>query len=324
MFAQNIGRPTVAAPGEHGRPVPGSRRTRFGLDGARTPRPDRARRRTAVGDEPAGGASQPWRRRRPARRRRGAASAAPPPGAGAQAAAQRHAVPAAAAGLALAGRSSSSCRWSRCSSTVAADPAARRRDRRLRADLPLAELHRRARRVRAAVPPVVRLRRAWRPCSRWLIGYPLAYAIAFKAGRWRNLLLVLVIAPFFTSFILRTIAWKQILADDGLGRRHAARTCTCSPPDGRLTRDAVRGRRRPDLQLPAVHDAAALREPRAARPAADRGGAATCTPAPVTTFRKVTLPLSMPGVVAGTLLTFIPAAGDYVNAALLGNPSTPR
>ena len=48
-----------------------------------------------------------------------------------------------------------------------------------------------------------------------LIGYPLAYAIALKAGRWRNLMLIAVIAPFFTSFILRTIAWRQVLADSG-------------------------------------------------------------------------------------------------------------
>src|SRR4051812_9160350 len=48
-----------------------------------------------------------------------------------------------------------------------------------------------------------------------LIGYPLAYMIAFKAGRWRNLLLVLVVAPFFCSFILRTLAWRQILGEEG-------------------------------------------------------------------------------------------------------------
>jgi spermidine/putrescine transport system permease protein len=59
------------------------------------------------------------------------------------------------------------------------------------------------------------------------ISYPLAYAIAFKAGRWRNLLLVLVVAPFFVSFLLRTIAWKQILADEGWVADACAR-CTCS------------------------------------------------------------------------------------------------
>ena len=152
------------------------------------------------------------------------------------------------------------------------------------------------------------------------ISYPLAYAIAFKAGRWRNLLLVLVVAPFFTSFLLRTIAWKQILADDGLGRRRPALRCTCCRPTDRIINTAPRGGRRPHLQLPAVHDPAALRHPGAGRPAAASRRPATCTPTPSPTFRKVTFPLSMPGVVAGTLLTFIPAAGDYVNAALLGNP----
>ena len=49
-----------------------------------------------------------------------------------------------------------------------------------------------------------------------VLGYVLAYAIAFKAGRWKNLMLVLVIAPFFTSFLVRTLSWKLILADDGL------------------------------------------------------------------------------------------------------------
>ena len=47
------------------------------------------------------------------------------------------------------------------------------------------------------------------------IGYPLAYTIAFKAGRWRNLMLILVVAPFFTSFLIRTLAWKIILSDSG-------------------------------------------------------------------------------------------------------------
>ena len=69
------------------------------------------------------------------------------------------------------------------------------------------------------------------------ISYPLAYAIAFKAGRWRNLLLVLVVAPFFVSFLLRTIAWKQILADDGLGRRHPALLHVLGP-EGRIINTA--------------------------------------------------------------------------------------
>ena len=93
-----------------------------------------------------------------------------------------------------------------------------------------------------------------------LLGYPLAYPIAFKAGRWRNLLLVLVIAPFFTSFLIRTLAWKTILADGGpvvdalLQALHHA-----SVPDGPAAGHAARGGLRSDLQLPAVHDPAALR-----------------------------------------------------------------
>ena len=157
-----------------------------------------------------------------------------------------------------------------------------------------------------------------RRCSRCAISYPLAYAIAFKAGRWRNLLLVLVVAPFFISFLLRTIAWKQILADEAW----VADTLRCLHVIGRRTTSSTpRARRghRHHLQLPAVHDPAALRvslervDPRLIEAAGDLYASA------LTTLRKVTFPLSMPGVVAGTLLTFIPAAGDYVNSALLGN-----
>ena len=73
-----------------------------------------------------------------------------------------------------------------------------------------------------------------------LLGYPLAYAIAFKAGRWKNLMLVMVIAPFFTSFLVRTLAWKSILADNGFVVDDAARRCTCS----RRTAGCWRRRRR--------------------------------------------------------------------------------
>ena len=63
-----------------------------------------------------------------------------------------------------------------------------------------------------------------------ILGYVLAYAIAFKAGRWKNLMLVLVIAPFFTSFLVRTLSWKLILADDGFDREHPPVRCTSSAP----------------------------------------------------------------------------------------------
>ena len=153
-----------------------------------------------------------------------------------------------------------------------------------------------------------------------LIGYPLAYAIAFRAGRWRNVLLVLVIAPFFTSFILRTIAWKQILADEGpvvavLKDLHLL------APDGRLLGTSIAViagltyNFLPFMTLP-IYASLERLDVRLIEAGGDLYAS------PWTAFRKVTLPLSMPGVVAGTLLTFIPAAGDYVNAALLGNPST--
>jgi len=153
-----------------------------------------------------------------------------------------------------------------------------------------------------------------------LIGYPLAYAIALRAGRWRNLLLVAVIAPFFTSFILRTIAWKQVLADEGpvvgvlrgtglLGATDSL-TASATAVVAGLTYNFL-----PFMVLPLYASLERL-DPRLIEAAGDLYASA-----PVG-FRRVTLPLSMPGVVAGTLLTFIPAAGDYVNAALLGNPST--
>jgi spermidine/putrescine transport system permease protein len=153
-----------------------------------------------------------------------------------------------------------------------------------------------------------------------VIGYPLAYAIALRAGRWRNLLLIAVVAPFFTSFILRTIAWKQVLGDEGpvvgtlralhlLSPTHSL-TASATAVVAGLTYNFL-----PFMVLPLYASLERL-DPRLVEAAGDLYASAPIT------FRRVTLPLSMPGVVAGTLLTFIPAAGDYVNAALLGNPST--
>jgi len=152
------------------------------------------------------------------------------------------------------------------------------------------------------------------------ISYPLAYAIAFKSGKYRNILLVMVIAPFFTSFLLRTIAWTQILADSG----PVVSTIQALPFVDELFRinntstAVVIGLAYnflPFMTLPLYASLERI-DPRTLEAAGDLYANG------LTTFRKVTLPLSMPGVVAGTLLTFIPAAGDYVNAALLGNPNT--
>jgi spermidine/putrescine transport system permease protein len=149
------------------------------------------------------------------------------------------------------------------------------------------------------------------------IAYPLAYFIAFRAGKWRSLMLVLVVAPSFASFLLRTYAWKTILADDG------AITSTLNAlhllPEGRILNTwiaVVAGLTYNFLPFMILPLYAALEkiDPRFIEAASDLYAS------PVTAFRKITWPLSLPGVVAGTLLTFIPAAGDYINASLLGSP----
>ncbi|KOG38878.1 ABC transporter permease [Streptomyces decoyicus] len=158
-----------------------------------------------------------------------------------------------------------------------------------------------------------------------VLGYPLAYLIAFKAGRWRNLVMILVIAPFFTSFLIRTLAWKTILADGGpvvgiLNSLHVLDiTSWLGLTEGQrvlatplavvcgLTYNFL-----PFMVLP-LYTSLERIDPRLHEAAGDLYAR------PATTFRRVTFPLSMPGVVAGTLLTFIPAAGDYINAELLGS-----
>ena len=151
-----------------------------------------------------------------------------------------------------------------------------------------------------------------------VIAYPLAYTIAFKAGVWKNFLLVLVIAPFFTSFLIRTLAWETILADNGFVVR-VMRDLHLLANDGRvlatplavvcgLTYNFL-----PFMTLPLYASLEKI-DGRLIEAATDLYSS------PFTAFRKVTWPLSAPGVVAGTLLTFIPAAGDYVNVEFLGSP----
>ncbi|NYI42935.1 spermidine/putrescine transport system permease protein [Nocardioides aromaticivorans] len=150
-----------------------------------------------------------------------------------------------------------------------------------------------------------------------VIGYVLAYAIAFKAGRWRNFLLVLVIAPFFTSFLVRTLSWKLILADDGF-IVDALQTVHLMGDDDRLLATPIAViaglvyNFLPFMVLPLYASLEKI-DVRLIEAASDLYAS------PSRGFLKVTLPLSMPGVVAGTLLTFIPAAGDYINAQLLGS-----
>ncbi|MGW7273888.1 ABC transporter permease [Streptomyces sp. NPDC054864] len=161
-----------------------------------------------------------------------------------------------------------------------------------------------------------------------LLGYPLAYLIAFRAGRWRNLILVLVIAPFFTSFLIRTLAWKTILADGGplVGALNSLHVLDVTSWLGWTEGDRVLATPLavicgltynflPFMILP-LYTSLERIDGRLHEAAGDLYAK------PSTTFRKVTFPLSMPGVVSGTLLTFIPAAGDYVNADLLGSTDT--
>ncbi|MFD9147463.1 ABC transporter permease [Streptomyces diastaticus] len=161
-----------------------------------------------------------------------------------------------------------------------------------------------------------------------VLGYPLAYLIAFRAGRWRGVVLILVIAPFFTSFLIRTLAWKTILSDGGpvvavlnslhvldvtgwLGLTQGDRLlATPLAVICGLTYNFL-----PFMILP-LYTSLERVDGRLHEAAGDLYAH------PFTTFRKVTFPLSMPGVVSGTLLTFIPASGDYVNADLLGSTDT--
>ena len=149
-----------------------------------------------------------------------------------------------------------------------------------------------------------------------LIAYPLAYAIAFKGGRWKTALLFIVIAPFFTTYLIRTLAWQTILADEGQFV-DLLKTIGIIGEDSRGPRHRGLGDRRAHLQLPAVHDPADLRQPRGHRRAAGRGGQG---PLRVVANRVLAGDVAAlgPGVIAGTLLTFIPAAGDYINADFLG------
>jgi spermidine/putrescine transport system permease protein len=159
-----------------------------------------------------------------------------------------------------------------------------------------------------------------------LMGYPLAYFIAFKGGKWKTLLMALVIVPSFTSFLIRTIAWKTILSDNGvvvhiLNDLHILNFTSAigfTVGNHVLASPAavVCGmvyNFLPFTVLP-LYTSLEKIDPRLHEAGADL----YCSP--LTTWRRVTLPLSMPGVVGGTLLTFIPAAGDFVNAQLLGTP----
>src|SRR4051794_27751729 len=152
-----------------------------------------------------------------------------------------------------------------------------------------------------------------------IIAFPLAYFTAFKAGRYKNLILLLIILPFFTSYLVRTTAWQLILSDDGWvvnrlkdvgllaenGRLQATSTAVVAG----ITYNFL-----PFMALPLFVSLERL-DRRLVEAATDLYASR------VTAFRKVTLPLALPGIFAGSLLTFIPAVGDFINAQLLGSPN---
>jgi spermidine/putrescine transport system permease protein len=152
----------------------------------------------------------------------------------------------------------------------------------------------------------------------FLISYPLAYWIAFRGGRWKNLLLLFIIAPFFVTYLIRTIAWKTILGDDGFVVQ-TLQSLHVLGSDGRLlaTSTAVVAgityNFLPFMALPLYVSLEQI-DHRLIEAAEDLYANR------VKAFFRVTFPLSLPGVFAGTLLTFIPAAGDFINAQLLGTP----
>ena len=153
-----------------------------------------------------------------------------------------------------------------------------------------------------------------------VMAFPLAYVIAFKAGRYKNLILGLVILPFFVTFLIRTLAWKTILADEGWVVS-ALGTVGLLPEEGRLlsTSWAVIGGLTYNwiifMILPLYVSLEKI-DPRLLEASKDLYSSATRS------FRKVILPLAMPGVLAGSMLVFIPSVGDFINADYLGSTQT--
>jgi spermidine/putrescine transport system permease protein len=150
-----------------------------------------------------------------------------------------------------------------------------------------------------------------------VVSYPVAYWIAFRGGRWKNLLLLFIVAPFFVTYLIRTLAWETILSDHGFVVRILTDVHILSP-GGRLLATAtavvagITYNFLPFMALPLYVSLDQI-DPTLIEAAEDLYASKWRA------FLRVTFPLSLPGVVAGTLLTFIPAAGDFINAQLLGS-----
>jgi spermidine/putrescine transport system permease protein len=151
-----------------------------------------------------------------------------------------------------------------------------------------------------------------------LVAYPLAYAIAFHGGKWRNALLLAVIAPFFTTYLVRTLSWQTIF-DDASPTVDALKFLGVIPEDGRVLATSgsviagITYNFLPFMILPLYASLERI-DKRMLEAAYDLYARRRAV------IRRVVIPLSAPGIVAGSLLTFIPAAGDFINAELLGSP----
>ncbi len=153
-----------------------------------------------------------------------------------------------------------------------------------------------------------------------LLGYPMAYAIARAAPNRRPLLLMMVVLPFWTSFLIRIYAWMGLLADNGLIERFLRWSGLASNPGTILGTEwaihlGIVYAYLPFMVLPLYATLEKL-DDSLLEAAADLGAK------PFATFLTVTLPLSLPGIVAGCLLVFIPAVGEFVIPDLLGGTET--
>ncbi|HEU5476412.1 MAG TPA: ABC transporter permease [Gaiellaceae bacterium] len=154
----------------------------------------------------------------------------------------------------------------------------------------------------------------------FVVSYPVAYWIAFRGGRWKNLLLLFIVAPFFVTYLIRTLAWETILSDHGLVLRiltdlHLVSSGGRVLATGTAVVAGITYNYLPFMALPLYVSLEQIDQTLVE-------AAEDLYASKWRAFLRVTFPLSLPGVVAGTLLTFIPAAGDFINAQLLGSPTS--
>jgi spermidine/putrescine transport system permease protein len=145
-----------------------------------------------------------------------------------------------------------------------------------------------------------------------LIGYPVAYYIAIFGGRWKTVLIVLVVLPFFVNYLIRTYAWIAMLGDDGLVNGVLDTNLRFINTPYAVIGGLVYGFL--TFMILPIYASLDRMDPSLIEAGKDLYGG------PWQTFRNVTLPHTIPGVLAGSVLVFLPAVGDFVSASLLGGP----